>query len=54
MLGLGPTHYSTGSHTATGGYGDADSDAEQFSAGDHRFLDKVSEVIRKNRSRSRM
>ncbi len=46
MLGLGPTRYSAGSCTAPGGYGDSDSDAEQFSVGDHRSLDEVSAMIR--------
>ena len=47
MLGLGPTRYSAGSCTAPGGYGDSDSEAEQFSVGDHRPLDEVSAIIRK-------
>jgi len=46
MLGLGPTRYSAGSCTAPGGYGDSDSEAEQFSVGDHRSLDEVSTMIR--------
>jgi 2-iminoacetate synthase len=46
MLGLGPTRYSAGSCTAPGGYGDSDSEAEQFSVGDHRSLDEVSAMIR--------
>ena len=46
MLGLGPTRYSAGSCTAPGGYGDDNSDGEQFSVGDHRSLEEVCEVIR--------
>ena len=46
MLGLGPTRYSAGSCTAPGGYGDSNSDGEQFSVGDHRSLEEVSEVIK--------
>ncbi|MEN8198793.1 MAG: 2-iminoacetate synthase ThiH [Thermodesulfobacteriota bacterium] len=46
MLGLGPTRYSAGSCTAPGGYGDSDTDGEQFSVGDHRSLEEVCEVIR--------
>ncbi|AGF78449.1 tyrosine lyase ThiH [Desulfocapsa sulfexigens DSM 10523] len=46
MLKLGPTRYSAGSCTAPGGYGDSDSEAEQFSVGDHRSLQEVSTMIR--------
>ncbi len=46
MIGLGPTRYSAGSCTAPGGYGDDDSDGEQFSVGDHRSLEEVSAMIR--------
>jgi 2-iminoacetate synthase len=46
MLGLGPTRYSAGSCTAPGGYGNSDSEAEQFSVGDHRTLTEVSEMIK--------
>jgi len=46
MLKLGPTRYSAGSCTAPGGYGESDSEAEQFSVGDHRTLDEVSAMIR--------
>ncbi len=46
MLGLGPTRYSAGSCTAPGGYGDSDSEGEQFSVGDHRSLDEVCTMIR--------
>ncbi len=46
MLGLGPTRYSAGSCTAPGGYTDPDIEGEQFSVGDHRSIDEVSEIIR--------
>ena len=46
MLGLGPTRYSAGSCTAPGGYSNSDSEAEQFSVGDHRSLAEVSKLIR--------
>lgn len=46
MIGLGPTRYSAGSCTAPGGYGDADSEGEQFSVGDHRPLEEVCAAIR--------
>ena len=46
MLGLGPTRYSAGSCTAPGGYGNDESDGEQFSVGDHRSLEEVSAMIR--------
>ncbi|HID70536.1 MAG TPA: 2-iminoacetate synthase ThiH [Desulfobacterales bacterium] len=46
MLGLGPTRYSAGSCTAPGGYGNSDSEAEQFSVGDHRSLEEVCAIIR--------
>ncbi|HIJ78506.1 MAG: 2-iminoacetate synthase ThiH [Desulfobulbaceae bacterium] len=46
MLGLGPTRYSAGSCTVPGGYGNRDVTGEQFSVGDHRNIDEVSEVIR--------
>jgi 2-iminoacetate synthase len=47
MLKLGPTRYSAGSCTAPGGYGDSDHEGEQFSVGDHRSLDEVCTMIRK-------
>ena len=46
MLGLGPTRYSAGSCTAPGGYGSNNSEAEQFSVGDHRTLTEVIEMIK--------
>ncbi|MBU0960801.1 MAG: 2-iminoacetate synthase ThiH [Proteobacteria bacterium] len=47
MIGLGPTRYSAGSCTAPGGYGDSDSEGEQFSVGDNRSLEEVCAAIRK-------
>ncbi len=46
MLGLGPTRYSAGSCTAPGGYTDPEMEGEQFSVGDHRSIDEVSQIIR--------
>ncbi len=46
MLGLGPTRYSAGSCTAPGGYTNPDLEGEQFSVGDHRSLEEVSQVLR--------
>lgn len=46
MIGLGPTRYSAGSCTAPGGYGNGDSEGEQFSVGDNRTLEEVCEAIR--------
>jgi len=47
MLGLGPTRYSAGSSTVPGGYAHPELTGEQFSVGDHRSIDEVSEMIRK-------
>jgi 2-iminoacetate synthase len=46
MLGLAPTRFSAGSCTAPGGYCNPEHDGEQFSVGDHRSLEEVSEMIR--------
>ncbi len=46
MLGLGPTRYSAGSCTAPGGYANPEMEGEQFSVGDHRSIDEVSDIIR--------
>ncbi len=46
MIGLGPTRYSAGSCTAPGGYANPELEGEQFSVGDHRDLEAVSESIR--------
>lgn len=45
MIGLGPTRYSAGSCTAPGGYSSPDSEAEQFSVGDHRNIAEVSDAL---------
>ncbi len=47
MLGLAPTRYSAGSCTAPGGYTNPDPEGEQFSVGDHRSIEEVSDMIRK-------
>ena len=45
MIGLGPTRYSAGSCTSPGGYSATDTDAEQFSVGDHRNITEVSNAL---------
>ncbi len=46
MLGLGPTRFSAGSCTVPGGYANPELEGEQFSVGDHRSIQEVSEMIR--------
>ncbi len=46
MIGLGPTRYSAGSCTAPGGYGEPESEGEQFTIGDQRSVAEVSQVLR--------
>ncbi|MHB8790946.1 MAG: 2-iminoacetate synthase ThiH [Desulfobulbaceae bacterium] len=45
MIGLGPTRYSAGSCTAPGGYAHPEWEGEQFSVGDHRTVNEVSNAL---------
>jgi 2-iminoacetate synthase len=46
MLGLGPTRYSAGSCTSPGGYSNpGETDGEQFSVGDERTVEEVTQAI---------
>ncbi|MDH3329691.1 MAG: 2-iminoacetate synthase ThiH [Desulfobulbaceae bacterium] len=45
MVGLGPTRYSAGSCTAPGGYSNPELEGEQFSVGDHRSINEVSNAL---------
>jgi len=46
MVGLGPTRYSAGSCTAPGGYGEPESEGEQFAIGDERTVAGVCRSLR--------
>jgi 2-iminoacetate synthase len=45
MIGLGPTRYSAGSCTAPGGYAHPEWEGEQFSVGDNRNINEVSNAL---------